>query len=472
MKIVPKLTVALVAGTCVILAVNGALRVERERTSFEADRLRDHELIGRSLGTAVAAVWKLDGEQAALRTVDAVSRRFTSMRVRWVPVDVWGLALAMPLATSGSTPPGEPWTRLIEGRAGPASWNTYVWVEVDGVRRGVIELSEPATREQYFLRNAIVDTCFMALALAVLSALLSFLMGQWLVGAPVRALSEKARRVGRGDFSSPLALRHKDELADLGREMNAMCDRLVSTLAQLRHADRLATVGTLASGVAHELGTPLNVVCARAGMIAAGEVTSDEAREYANIVVAAAEKMTQIIRRLLQFARRQGLKKARSDLRELANEAVALLRPLADKRGVRLEVASGGGDAAASVDSAQVHQVITNLVMNAIQAMRRTGAVIVSVDRGRRIPPPDVGGAEMDCVWLRVHDEGEGIVPEHLPHLFEPFFTTKDVGEGTGLGLAVAYGIVREHGGWIVVESVPRQGTTFSAFFPCDGSSP
>ncbi len=463
MQIIPKLTLALVGGTCAVLMFNGYLRVQRERSFFEADRLRDHEMIGRSLGAAAGAVWKADGERAAVEAIGAVNRHFTSIQIRWVPTQDAD-ALAVDARALGETPTGQPLTRSFSG--GEARWKTFVPLDVDGTRRGVIELSEPATTERRFVLGAIGDTVATAAVLAVLSAALSFAMSQWLVGRPVRALREKARRVGRGDFSTHVQLAQRDELAELAREMNAMSDRLVATMQQLRHADRLATVGTLASGVAHELGTPLNVVAARAEMIASGEATPEEAKDYARVVVGAANRMTATIRRLLQFARRGGAQKARRDLKELVSDSVELLRPLARKRSIELIMAPTAADAVANVDAAQIQQVITNLTMNALQAMPGGGTIEIAIDRGRGLPPVDVGGDETEYLCLRVTDEGEGISQENLPHIFEPFFTTKDIGEGTGLGLAVTYGIIREHGGWIVVKSAPGEGSTFSVYLP------
>jgi two-component system NtrC family sensor kinase len=467
-KIIAKLTLALVGGTCVVLAVNGYLRVERERAFYEADRVRDHELIGRSLGAAAAAVWKSDGPMAAVAAIEAVNRHFTNIQIGWVPSEV-SAGLPVEPATLGNTPTEQPLTRIFSGKA--ARWRTFVPLDVDGVRRGVIELSEPATSERQFVLGSIGDTLGTAILLAVVSALLSFGMSQWLVGRPVRALCEKARRVGRGDFASQVALGQSDELAELATEMNAMSDRLVATMEQLRHADRLAIVGTLASGVAHELGTPLNVVGARAGMIAAGEATPEESKDYARVIVASADRMAATIRRLLQFARRGEARKTRRDLLELVNESVELLRPLARKRSIELVTHPTAADPMASVDGGQIQQVITNLVMNALQAMPEGGTIEIGIQRRPAVPPVDVGGDEAEHLCVRVKDQGQGIAPENLPHIFEPFFTTKDVGEGTGLGLAVTYGIIREHGGWITVDSAPAQGSTFSVYLPVEGAA-
>jgi two-component system NtrC family sensor kinase len=149
---------------------------------------------------------------------------------------------------------------------------------------------------------------------------------------------------------------------------------------------------------------------------------------------------------------------------------VELLDSLARKRDVTLRVVNGAAPFFVEADGGQIEQVLTNLVMNAIQAMDHAGAVEVRLERVRATPPSDHGGPEGDYVCVRVRDEGRGIAPENLPHIFEPFFTTKDVGEGTGLGLSISYGILREHGGWITATSELGRGAEFA--FYLSGSIP
>jgi two-component system NtrC family sensor kinase len=246
-------------------------------------------------------------------------------------------------------------------------------------------------------------------------------------------------------------------LSELAEELNTMCDRLVAAreriatesaarltaLDQLRHADRLATIGQLASGVAHELGTPLNVVAGYAKMIASDEAP-DENRASARVIAEQAVRMTAIIRQLLDFARRNKPRLSLGDLAAVTKHTIEMLSHLAQQRRVELRLSSPRPSARVRMDEAQIQQAITNLILNAIQAMP--------------------GGGQH--VRLAIHDQGPGIAPEHLSHIFEPFFTTKDVGEGTGLGLSVCYGIVQEHGGFIEVESAVGAGTRFSVFLP------
>jgi len=293
------------------------------------------------------------------------------------------------------------------------------------------------------------------------------------VGKPVGKLITKARRVGAGDFSGRAALRRWDELAILASEMDAMSDRLeaeitarLAAMAQLRHADRLATVGKLSSGIAHELGTPLNVVSGRGKMLVRDELSRDEVRENGRIIVEQSERITRIIRQLLDFARRRSLKRGPTDLQQLAQKTLDLLAPLAEKARVTMQLQGGPQPTVADVDGGLLQQALANMVMNAIQAMPQGGGLSVAVGRARARPPADPGGPEGEFARLEVRDQGTGIPEGVLEHIFEPFFTTKEVGAGTGLGLSVAYGIVREHGGWIGVETAAGKGSSFSIFLP------
>ena len=244
----------------------------------------------------------------------------------------------------------------------------------------------------------------------------------------------------------------------------------LETLDELRHADRLATIGRLAAGMAHELGTPLGVVSARAKAIADGHVAGDAAQESARVVVDQVERMSKLMRQILDFARKRALQKRREDVRSVVRRSIAFLSPLARKGGV--DVAIDGGDAPidADIDGPQLEQVVTNLAINAIHASPRGSRVSVSVRRQKATPPAPATGHERDgaleCVSIEVADAGTGILPENLPRIFDPFFTTKGPSEGTGLGLSVAYGIVKDHAGWIAVDSEHGRGSRFVVYLP------
>jgi signal transduction histidine kinase len=323
-------------------------------------------------------------------------------------------------------------------------------------------------------------TAVATVATAGVCTLIAMGIGLLFVGRPMRSLVMKARRVGAGDLTGPLALRQRDEIGELAGEMNSMCDRLaetqdrltaesqarLATLEQLRHAERLTTVGTLASGIAHELGTPLNVVGGRARMISSGEVTGGEATDSARIIGEQAARMTKIIRQLLDFARRRGPQKAKGDLKTIVAQAITLVEALAEKRGVPILLVGADAPIEVDVDGGQIQQALTNLVMNGIQAMPKGGELTIEIGRTRAKSPPDVGGAEGTWATIAIVDHGDGMSEGVSSRIFEPFFTTKEVGEGTGLGLSVTYGIVREHGGWIAVDSAIGTGSRFTVHLP------
>jgi len=229
----------------------------------------------------------------------------------------------------------------------------------------------------------------------------------------------------------------------------------VATMDQLRHRDRLALIGQIASGLAHELGTPLNVIAGRTRLLTKQSLSAEQLAAHVSSVLEQTQRMTSIIRQLLDFARRRGPDRGQVDLHDLCRLVLELLQPLALKRNVRLTLLPASGECMAAVDHNQIQQAVSNLVMNAIQAMPKGGEVTFSV-RGE-------GG---DHLALSVQDNGTGIAPEHHERIFEPFFTTQGAGEGTGLGLSITEGIVRDHGGRIEVTSEVGHGSCFTLHLP------
>ena len=187
--------------------------------------------------------------------------------------------------------------------------------------------------------------------------------------------------------------------------------------------------------------------------------------EHAAIIGAQVKRVTAIVRQLLDFSRPQAARKAPQELGAVVRQAVSMLESIAQKRRVeiRLDVSE---PVEVSGDAGQLQQVVANLVVNAIHASQADGAIDVVVGRRHAAPPGEVGGAAGAYACVDVVDRGTGIPPDALTRIFEPFFTTKDVGEGTGLGLSVAHGIIKEHGGWISVDSEVGRGSRFSFFLP------
>jgi two-component system, NtrC family, sensor kinase len=470
MRLARKLTLALVVAVIAVLGVNGVLTARREIAFFEADTERDARVMARAFRAVVTEVFRTQGAARALALVEEANEREANVNFRLVSIDP--SSPRKPTINPGNLPVDR--QAVFREKTPEETIITYIALPPEIAPNEAIEVSSSLKEQRRYVRRGIVVTMLSTAATTFVAAAVTIILGAWFVGRPMRELVAKARRTGSGDLSHPLVLRQRDELGELAEEMNAMCVRLAAerdarmrAVDELRHAHRLAIVGRLAAGIAHELGTPLQVVTGWSDMIARREVEGDAAIEAAKNVSAAGGRMTRIIRELLDFARRPSANKEPVALEKLVRQAVTLLTPLAEKRGITIAVeARASSDVEADV--AQLQQAVTNLVINAIDAMKE-GTIDVVVDRREAALPAELGGATGTFAVIEVRDQGSGIASEVLDQIFEPFFTTKDVGEGTGLGLPVSYGIVREHGGWISVVSERGHGACFTVYLPMRG---
>lgn len=247
-----------------------------------------------------------------------------------------------------------------------------------------------------------------------------------------------------------------EELEDLLGELQESNQELASTQQKLVQTERLASMGQLSAGVAHELNNPLGTVLIYSHMILRHLPEDDSRREDLQMIVSEANRCKTIVRGLLDFARQSRVSKAPAQLGALISEVIAIMNSRAETAGVRISWDNRNGLPPMMIDSAQIKQVLVNLVGNAIDATPSGGEVTV---RSRMIQGDG-------AVEISVSDTGQGIPSEHLDKLFTPFFTTKELGKGTGLGLAIAYGIVKMHSGNIWAESEPGKGSTFTVTLP------
>ncbi len=319
---------------------------------------------------------------------------------------------------------------------------------------------------------------FELLALSLAAAAIVLALGlHRLVVRPVRALQRATRRVAGGDLApvDAPATASGDEIGELAADFATMTDELRRSRAaldslnrgleqqvaqktkELAHAAKMASLGTLAGGLAHEFHNLIGGIrgCAKE---ARADAKDDDARATIDVILRATERATAIVDQLKRFAKQdQGARRA-CDLAQLAKDAVALLQPEARRRGVTLS-AKLEEQLSVVADDGALHQVFVNLVTNALQA----------TDRGGRI---DVEAVRDDsAVVVRVRDTGCGIAEQDLQRVFEPFFTTRaDVADaaqrGSGLGLSVSFGIVESHGGALTVASKVGEGSTFTVRLP------
>ncbi len=222
---------------------------------------------------------------------------------------------------------------------------------------------------------------------------------------------------------------------------------------QLRRTERIAELGTLASGMAHEIGTPMNVILGRAEYLM-DRVKEEPIKKGLQTIVTQVERITRVMNQLLSFARRKAPERRALDLKEVVENSAEIFQERLARHRIQVETALDESCPKVKADADQMSQVLINLIMNAIHAMPDGGILRIGL------------ASENEQVRLTVADTGHGISREALARIFEPFFTTKEFGKGTGLGLTVVKGIVEEHHGDITVESEEGKGTTFTILLP------
>ncbi|MEK6786467.1 MAG: PAS domain S-box protein [Nitrospirota bacterium] len=222
---------------------------------------------------------------------------------------------------------------------------------------------------------------------------------------------------------------------------------------QLRKTERIAELGTLASGMAHEIGTPMNVILGRAEYLM-DRVTEEPIKKGLQTIVTQVERITKVMNQLLSFARRKTPERCPLDLRGTIEAGMELFQERLARNQIQVELALADNCPRALADPDQMSQVFINLVMNAVHAMPDGGMLRIGL------------APEKQMVKLTIADTGHGIPRDVVEKVFEPFFTTKEFGQGTGLGLTVVKGIIEEHQGTIVVESGEGKGTTFTILIP------
>jgi PAS domain S-box-containing protein len=223
---------------------------------------------------------------------------------------------------------------------------------------------------------------------------------------------------------------------------------------QLMHSQKMESIGTLAAGIAHEVGNPLASISSIVQVLVR-TLADDAAKEKLGLVQSQVHRITKIIRDLVDFSRPSNYQVRPTDLVKLLTDAVEIVKMGKKAKNVTFVTHVRGPIPILTLVPDQISQVFINVLLNAVDAMAGAkGTITTNFDR------------DEEFVRVTIIDEGHGILPEHLPKIFEPFFTTKTVGEGTGLGLWVSYGIMKSFRGDIIVDSVPGQGTSFSILLP------
>ena len=311
---------------------------------------------------------------------------------------------------------------------------------------------EPVERE---VRDVAGRVALVALVLMLGNSIMTALYVETLI-RPILNLNETMKRAGRGDLSVRAPSRRGDEVAELGDVFNRMMNELEAAMereelqrAQLAHTEKMAAVGTLAAGVAHEVNNPLSGVLASIENMRDNPDDEEMRNRYLQLIADGLKRIERTVANLLNFARPREIKLEPTSVNHNLQHVVELVGYQLRAAGVEVEMDLDPGPAVVEADHFQMEQLFLNLVLNALDAMKGGGMLYLRtrVRGGRMI--------------AEVRDTGHGISAEIRDRIFDPFFTTREVGEGTGLGLAVTGSIVAAHGGTIEVESSVGRGTTF-----------
>ncbi len=353
----------------------------------------------------------------------------------------------------------------------------------DEVTLAMLEVSRSTTA----LDDSAAGDAWRAVTLVLLAVVAVVLvvggLARSLVSGPITNLLRGIDEVAKGDLSHVLLSQRDDEIGAIATRFNEMTFSLRESRAEterqnhakleleqrLGQTEKLATIGQLAAEIAHEVGTPLNVIAVRAKATAKRAGEPEVVTKNAEIIAEQTARITRIIQRLLDFARRKvgAPGRERVNLNELSLTTMELLSAQLSAGKVKTRLVRAEGLPAVEGDADRLQQVLINLLLNAQQAMPDGGALTVETSQLQRTRPGLTEGPAQRFVQLEVTDSGIGIPREIRDKIFDPFFTTKKGSGGTGLGLAVCSGIVKEHDGWIDVEDAPGGGTVFRVLLPC-----
>jgi two-component system NtrC family sensor kinase len=344
---------------------------------------------------------------------------------------------------------------------------------------GVLDVAlslEPT--DKVIRERAIQFALFGFAAIGLVCLLVAFSLHRY-VGRPVRRLLAGTQKITSGQFNCLIPVSGNDEIAELARSYNDMTGSLDKAYTELRaltntleqrveqktqelksaqlqivRAEKLASLGRMAAGVAHELNSPLTGVLTFAHLVAKKVPKDSQEAADLQVIITETNRCARIIKDLLQFARETQIAQREEDLNGIVRNTMAILQPQAQFHNVNVIQSLDESLPKVVVDAAHIKQVLMNIVLNAVEAMGQKGDLEIRTRReGRQ-------------VVLTIRDSGCGIPSDNLSRIFDPFFTTKDPGKGTGLGLAVSLKLIENHGGTIDVTSELGKGSTFRVVLP------
>jgi signal transduction histidine kinase len=477
-----RLVLVLVASLTAVVGLYGYVRVRQEKQQRLEDNGKSVALAAKALQVAVEQVLRDSNGADVQRLLAAVVadqdevdriRLFDRQLNPTAVSNRLGLGDAVPaeaLRQVMATGQAEPTYREREGKL--VLYYLAPIRDARGETIAAMEVVQLASTVQARVRAAQREIWIRLAVLGTSVALVTGVMLQRQVIQPLSALLQGIVRIGRGQPGPPLSVDRGDEFGRVAIAFNEMAEHLESARRhlvaetqrtldlerQLRHAETLAVAGKLATAIAHEVGTPLNIISGRAEYVLRDLAADDPRRAEMAGIVEQIDRISGIIRSTLDAVRPQKPDLRPVDLRTVTERSLPLMRHAATRAVVRLTAELPEDLPPIRADVQQLQQVVINLLVNAIEAAGAGGTVTLRAEPARR---DDETG-----VALIIADSGPGIPSEHLADVFKPFYTTKPRGQGTGLGLAICRDIIRDHHGRIELESPSTGGTRCVVWVP------
>ncbi len=461
MKVGTRLALGLLAALTPVVGVYTYTRVRSSTRIFEQDLKRDTRATELALNTAI----QFDIQRSEWSDIGDILRIIAGQGVAVAVLDKQGelrfslhdFPIKLPSAAQvrkdlGATGSSE-FTQTANGR--------YWFCRIAPLGRvpssGYLLVAQDWTEVREDLYRRTLGAVTAGVVVVLLTTILIPLVARRYVSLPLKELSRRVSSFSSGDepereVAGDEVTLITEEFRKLARELSVARRRLldeserkIELERRLRHSDKLATIGTLASGLAHEIGTPLGVIRGRAEHLLRSNPDPRKLNQGLEIIINQIDRITRIVRMLLDFGRRREPIRLTTDVRAIVQRTLHLLETEAERRNIRLVSNLGAAPLLADCDADQLQQVFVNLGMNALDAMAENGGIL-RVTAEHRLT--EIG----EQVRLCFEDDGPG-VEEHLrERVFDPFFTTKEPGKGTGMGLAVSQSIVRDHDGEITLE--------------------
>jgi signal transduction histidine kinase len=472
----------LLAGALLAIATAAdAWQLRQERARVLAQLQREASLVTQAIQGQVAAFLRAADETGLAELLEDIRRAKDAECVgvyslkghRVLAAFAPGAADRGPDVCAPSIAP-QPVAEAVSAQWGlSGTYNLQVPLTPDDTPEGMLKLVFDAARVsrplQEFRNSILVERALVLLAMG-----LTLWIGIALsVTRPIRRLIAGAEEIGRGNLQARIPSPGENEIGELARAFNRMAGRLAEAQEergraeesravlerQLRHAERLAAVGKLASVIAHEVGTPLHVIAGRARNLGRGLPGDDPRQADVGTIREQVGRITRTMQQILQSSRAIPARREDVDLGQLVRDVAGIVAPEYASRSVQLVLSLPPGLPAVPADADGLTQVLLNLLTNALAATPAGGRVEVG-------GTADVRDGRAG-IALAIADTGSGIAPDHLERIFDPFFSTKRSG-GAGLGLSICRDIVRAHGGVITVESAPGAGARFGIWLPGD----